>query len=89
MDEQSNNKNESDYNNRNSFDSGFIKQEANIFILDKEKLQQIVAMGFPDTDLNATALFESNNKLSCWVLYLCFLKYSNCSLVKIINCKSN
>ena len=63
MDEQSNNKNESDYNNRNTFDSGFIKQEANIFILDKEKLQQIVAMGFPDTDLNATALFESNNNV--------------------------
>ena len=53
----------SDNNNRSLSDSSFVKQESNIFILDKAKLQQIVAMGFPDIDLNATALFESNNNV--------------------------
>ena len=42
-------------------DASFVKQESNIFILDKAKLQQIAAMGFPDIDLNATALFDNNN----------------------------
>ena len=50
-------------NNRSLSDASFVKQESNIFILDKAKLQQIVAMGFPDIDLNATALFESNNNV--------------------------